>query len=237
MAHRERSFAQTTSVPVERRRDIRVVVNLPGRYVLPRRRAVDGKPPAFACRLVNASPHGLMVAASVVGAVGEPVAAQFEEFGRLDGVILRRLYGGFAMSIEVSGERLAQLEAKLVWLDQHQRKAVANERRHDRMVPRTPHSIVVLADGTTLPCRIIDMSASGAAVTAALTPPLGMPLAVGAVVGRVVRRFAGGFAVEFVETQEIATLERLLIRSPVRARAMSAMPPPEDGGEIVIIDA
>ena len=39
-----------------------------------------------------------------------------------------------------------------------------------------------------------------------------MPLAIGKVVGRVVRHLPGGFAVEFVEKQDIRALERMIIQ-------------------------
>ncbi|NVO17066.1 MAG: PilZ domain-containing protein [Rhodoplanes sp.] len=217
----------------ERRRDIRVVVSLPGRYVLVRRRATHGKPPEFACRLVNISPHGMVLAGPVIGTIGEPVVGYFDEFGKLEGKVLRRLYGGFAMSLEADDDQLAKLESKLDWLDKHQRDDIPNTRQHRRIVPTSPHSTLIMADGKTVPCFVIDMSASGVAVSAEVRPPIGMPLAVGSVVGRVVRRFAEGFAVHFVEAQDPRLLEHVLIRPPARPRHVPAADPLS---EIVVID-
>jgi hypothetical protein len=59
---------------------------------------------------------------------------------------------------------------------------------------------------------VIDMSVTGAAVSSEFQPALGTPLAVGRTVGRVVRHFAEGFAVQFVEQQDIEQLERMVIR-------------------------
>lgn len=227
---KEPALSQTSA---ERRRDVRVVLSLPGRYVLVRRRALHGKPPEFACRLVNMSPHGMVLAGPVIGAVGEPVVTYFDEFGRLEGKVIRRLYGGFAMSIEADDDLLTKLESKLVWLDAHQREDIPNTRQHKRIVPENPHSTLILADGTTVPCFVIDMSASGVAVSADLRPPIGMPLAVGTVVGRVVRRFAEGFAVHFVQAQDPRCLEQVLIKPPARPRNVPAEP---SYREIVMID-
>lgn len=218
----------------ERRRDIRVVVSLPGRYVLVRRRATHGKHPEFACRLVNISPHGMVLAGPVVGTIGEPVVSYFDEFGKLEGKVIRRLYGGFAMTLDADDDQLAKLESKLDWLDKHQRDDIPNTRRHRRIVPTNPHSTLIMADGKTVPCFVIDMSASGVAVSANVRPPIGMPLAVGSVVGRVVRRFAEGFAVHFVETQDPRLLEQVLIKPPARPRHLPAADP---SSEIVVIDA
>ena len=231
MSHRHHASETSTA---ERRHDVRVVVSLPGRYVLERRRTVNGAEPEFACRLVNISRHGMVLAGPVIGTVEEPVVTYFDEFGRLEGRVLRRLYGGFAMSIVADPAVLDRLEAKLVWLDKHQRDDIPNARRHKRIVPVDPHSTLILADATIVPCFVIDMSASGCAVSADLRPPIGMPLAVGAVVGRVVRRFATGFAVHFVRPQEPADLERLLIRPPARR---PGAPPDLTVREIVMIDA
>ncbi|MDC7785857.1 hypothetical protein PQJ75_30330 [Rhodoplanes sp. TEM] len=162
-----------TRTAAERRHDVRVVVSLPGRYVLTRRRALDGSKPEFACRLVNISRHGMVLAGPVIGALEEPVAAGFDEFGKLEGKVLRRLYGGFAMSIVADADRLDRLEAKLAWLDKHQRDDTPNARQHKRIVPVNPHSTLILADGSVMPCFVIDMSASGVAVSADLRPPIG----------------------------------------------------------------
>lgn len=197
---------------VERRQDIRLIVSLPGRYLLPKRRAAGGRRSEYACRLVNISPNGMVLAGPVIGSPGEPVISYFEEFGKLRGLVLRTLYGGFAMNIVATPAQRAQLETKLVWLEQHQHDDSQNARRHKRIVPLNPHSTLILADGAMLPCFVIDMSASGAAVSADVRPPVGMPLAIGKIVGRVVRRFAEGFAVHFVNAQDPQFLEQLLIK-------------------------
>ena len=74
---------------------------------------------------------------------------------------------------------------------------------------------MIFADGTYRDCFIIDMSASGAAVSADVQPDLGMPLAIGSCVGRVVRHFREGFAIKFVGAQNEAQLEKLVAR-PIR---------------------
>ena len=59
-----------------------------------------------------------------------------------------------------------------------------------------------MADGTTTECVVMDVSASGIAVSADLIPDIGTPVAVGKVVGRVVRHFNDGFAVQFAQLQD-----------------------------------
>jgi hypothetical protein len=77
-------------------------------------------------------------------------------------------------------------------------------------MPRRPGSRLLFGDGSEMPCLIIDMSSSGAALSADIRPPLGYPLAVGKVVGKVVRYLEVGFAVQFLEERAVEDLERLL---------------------------
>jgi hypothetical protein len=63
-----------------------------------------------------------------------------------------------------------------------------------------------------VPCFVVDISVSGAAVSADIVPRIGTVLAVGKVVGRVVRNIQGGFAVQFVEAQDRQEVEALVIR-------------------------
>jgi hypothetical protein len=68
----------------------------------------------------------------------------------------------------------------------------------------------MLADGSLLPCEIIDYSISGVAVEVDFEAELGTVLKVGKIIGRVVRQFAGGFAVEFANIQPDQVVEGLL---------------------------
>jgi hypothetical protein len=100
------------------------------------------------------------------------------------------------------------------WHEKFQKKETTDNRKHKRIAPNNPLSSLILADGSRLRCFVIDMSVSGVAVSADIMPELRTPLAVGTIVGRVVRHVPGGFAVEFVEHQDMRSLERMLIQSP-----------------------
>jgi hypothetical protein len=79
---------------------------------------------------------------------------------------------------------------------------------------------MILADGSIHGCFIIDISPSGAGIsTEVQPPPIGTPLAIGACVGRVIRIFETGFAVKFIERQDIDDLSRRIIVQPRGATA------------------
>ena len=159
---------------------------------------------------------GILEPACRIGKVGERIVSYFGDFGKLDGWIADTVAGGFLIDLETDREQREKLARKLTWLEKKQKDpSVIEARNNGRIIPKTLHSTVIFADGTCRDCFIIDMSASGAAVSADVQPDLGMPLAIGSCVGRVVRHFREGFAIKFVDAQNEAQLEKLVAR-PIR---------------------
>jgi len=193
--------------------NVRIVVSVAGRYTLTKRYDSRGKLRKFSCRIVGISPDELVLAVPVGGFLGERVITNCEEFGQLEGTIKRVADGGFVLGIIASDIERAKLTAKINWYDQSQNRNVPDGRKHKRIVPKNPHSTLLLADGSSVRCFVVDYSVSGAAVSAELEPKIGTPLAVGKVVGQVVRNLSAGFAVKFIEPQDPGRLERLIIQS------------------------
>jgi len=192
--------------------NIRFIGPVMGRYALESRMRLPGVQ-IFACRLQSISPRQVVAAAPVPGRIGERITVNFEPFGTVRGAIGRHIEDGFVMDVEGDDEERWRLAAKIEWYKKRTFAGVGDKRQHRRFMPRDPRSAIVLAGGQMLPCLVIDMSASGAAVSADHTPELGEPLAIGRVVGRVVRKLEVGFAVQFVTAQEQEIIEELL-RAP-----------------------
>ena len=199
-------------VAVERRRDVRIIVNIGGRYQLSSRYDANGNRREFACRALNLSAHAVLLAAPVVGTVGDRVTAHIDHIGKLTGAVVRVMDKSFVMSIEAGEDEREWLESKLIWFDRYKNHDVNDLREHERVVPKSPHSRLILPDGRVMTCLVIDMSPSGAALSADVELEHGTVVAVGTVVGRVVRRFAEGFAIQFREIQDAKTLEARVIR-------------------------
>ena len=190
-----------------------VSIAVGGQYTLAKWFDAQGKPRTFACRTSRISPFRMMVAAPVLGKVGDPISSYFGDFGKLNGIISDTASGSFLLELEMTKSLRERFATKLTWLDKRQKNPnIRDGRKQPRIIPASPHSTMTLADGTVRSCFIVDMSTSGAAVSAEVQPPIGMPLAVGACVGRVVRHLPDGFAVRFVEDQKRNDLERLVIR-------------------------
>lgn len=200
-----------------KQRAVKIAVN--GHYTLPNWYDPEGKLRTFACRTTRVSPYRMMVDVPVVGKVGDCLTSYFRDFGKLDGHISDTRPGGFLLELDVSYATRERLSNKLTWLEEKQKDpAVIDLRKHPRVVPAHSHSTLTLADGTIHQCFIIDMSATGVAVSAELQPEVGTPLAIGTCVGRVMRIFVGGFAVKFVEKLNQNDLDRFVAR-PITASA------------------
>jgi len=212
-----------------RQPDVRFIGPVMGRYSLESRRNRGPAVQVFACRLQSISAQLLVASAPVIGALAESVVAHFQPFGTISGRISRQIDGGFCVEIEGSTEDQQRLAGKIDWYKKRTFAGVIDKRAHKRFMPRDPRSVLLMADGTLLPCLIIDVSASGVAVSADLNPELGAPLAVGRLVGRVVRHLEVGFAVRFLEDQAPDAVEDL-VRAPNEweqaRRATAAGPEP-----------
>ena len=184
----------------ERRRFQRVRVNLLGRYMLADRRE-------YPCQVQDMSPGGMALVAPVAGKAGERVVAYVDHLGRLEGTIVRVYPTGFAMTIAATSRKRDKLAAQLTWLANRHILGLPEDRRHERIVPRNPRTTMVMPDGATAQCRIIDMSLSGASVASEVRPPVGSMIWLGKTQARIVRVGEEGFAVEFTRLQHPDFLE------------------------------
>ena len=160
-----------------------------------------------ACQVIDMSPGNVAFLSDHPGQLGEKVIAYLDHIGRVEGVVARRLDGGFAMTIVASERKRDKLAAQLTWLANKHELDLPEDRRHERVAPRNPISHLQLADGRQYPCRIIDLSLSGAAVEIEVRPALGVAVTLGNMRGRVVRHFEDGLAIEFAVIQREEMLE------------------------------
>lgn len=195
-----------------KQRAVNVVVE--GTYTLHRWYDPQGKLRTLACRARRVSPFRMIVDVPVVGRVGDRITSYFNEFGEFDGNISDTRQGSILLELEMSPEKREWMADKLSWLEKRQKDPrVLDERKNSRFVPQTSHTTLTMADGSVHTCFVIDVSATGVAVSSELQPTIGMPLAIGSCVGRVVRVFPTGFAVKFVERQDGEAMMRLIVRS------------------------
>lgn len=189
----------TQNRPRERRRHARVKVALLGRYMLADRCE-------YPCQTTDISPGGLAVIAPVVGTPGERVVAYFDHIGRIEGTLVREVPNGFAMTIAATPRKREKLADQLTWLANRQLLGLPEDRRHDRVTVGNTRSFLIMQDGREIPCRVIDVSLSGAAVLIEMQPPIGTPVTLGRTAAKVVRHIENGIAVEFLRPQRLDLL-------------------------------
>jgi len=183
----------------ERRSFQRVKVTIYGRYMLQDRSE-------HSCRVVDMSPGNVALKGERIGRIGERVVVYLDHIGRIEGKIARLLDDGFAMTISASERKRDKLAAQLTWLANRHELGLPEDRRHERVTPLNPMSTIRTPDGHQYPCRIVDLSVSGAAVESASRPAIGTQILLGNLRARVVRHFENGLAVEFAVVHERETL-------------------------------
>ena len=194
--------------------ETRFMGDLLGSYVLASRALTPDGQKVFACRARSISAREVVLHAPVVGAPGEKLNLAFQELGKLRAVVTRKFEDGFVAEFELDDAEAMSLDARISWLKRRSLRVVEDRREHKRVLPFEPYAMVVLGHGRTVDCMIIDMSRSGVAVSADVLLPPGALIAVGSVPGHVVRHFETGFAVHFVELQDLESLEgRLTLKT------------------------
>lgn len=185
----------------EKRSFQRVKVKVYGRFMLEDRTE-------HPCQVMDMSPGNVALRTNRVGEPGEKVIAYIDHIGRVEGVLTRTLDDGFAMTVVASDRKKDKLAAQLTWLANKHELDLPEDRRHERVSPRNPISVLQMEDGRQYQCRIIDLSLSGAAVEIGIRPALGSQVILGTMRGQVVRHFDEGIAIEFAVVQAADTIER-----------------------------
>ena len=174
----------------ERRRHARVKVCLTGQFMRESRQE-------FPCATIDISPGGIAFAADAPVSLGEKIIAYIAQIGRVQGNVRRQFPGGFAIAMTLPALKREKLADQLTWLANRHDLGMVEDRRHERILPRSVNSTLVLANGREILCKIIDISRSGVAVAADVRLPVGALVTVGQTRGQVVREFSGGIAIEF----------------------------------------
>jgi PilZ domain len=171
-----------------------VKVQLYGRFMLEDRTE-------HVCQISEMSPGDVVISTDVMANNGERVIAYIDHIGRVEGTVEKLVSGGFLLSLIASDRKKNKIAAQLTWLANKHELDMPEDRRHQRIAPRNPVTTLSMADGRQYPCRIVDLSISGAAVELRMRPALNSQVILGSMRGRVVRHFEEGVAIEFATVQ------------------------------------
>ena len=185
----------------DRRRHRQVPVKVIGRFMRENKQE-------YPCQVINMSAGGMALLAPVGCDVDERIVAYLDNLGRIEGIVVRRFEGGFAVRILASLYKRERIANLLTWLVNQETLGLTEERRHERIVPRVDASKLILPDGAVHNCRVIDVSLSGASVACTVKPEIGTMVILGRMRGRVVRHHEQGLALQFAELQDPDSLAR-----------------------------
>jgi hypothetical protein len=158
-----------------------------------------------ACQVLDLTEKGATFISSDVPPVGLAIVAYLEDLGRVEVVSGESVAGGFKVTYAASGTRLEKLQQRIQYLLERASGA-PDQRRHPRFEPKDKHSAIILPDGRSYTCEVLDISVSGAGIKTDVMPAMGTYLMVGKMKGRVVRYLDTGFAIEFVKQLSIPAL-------------------------------
>jgi hypothetical protein len=182
----------------------RVTVNLSGRLMLLTSQI------EYDCKAVDMSPVDVAFQCTAFPPLGERIVAYVDHIGRLECTVVRHVDHGFVCKLHATDRKREKLSAQLTWLANKHKFNLPEDRRHERITPRNTRSELALDDGRAYPCRIIDLSMSGAAIEIDVRPALGTAVRLGNMRGRVVRHFQEGVAIEFANVLSKEGLQLLM---------------------------
>ena len=188
-------FRQNPRLRKDHRRHRRVRMKLHGRFL-------NHESEEHGLVTDNISVGGAYLKSAAIPPMDAQIVCYFEHLGRIVGDVVRIDDDGFAIKFKVSQIKRDRLADKIIWLVNKDRLGLVEERGAQRFAAEGP-ALILRQDGTTLQCRVIDISLSGAGLEAdGPLPMIGETIQVGNIKAEVVRVNANGFGVRFNKKQE-----------------------------------
>ena len=181
----------TATAILERRRHARIELRLPGRYLIEN----IGE---FPCETIDVSPGGLRLKGPKLGPWGARVVAYIDGLGRVEGNIVRKSRGWFAISIRALPFKEDRLANKIDWLAQRSSEDGFDRRGAPRLEEDDQNVVLRTQDGREYAGELLDISVDGAAFLVDAPLRVDQTVRLGAQVAKVIHLFAGGAAVKFV---------------------------------------
>lgn len=183
---------RTEDHDIEKRRHRRVELVLPARFMLPDKSEYEAT-------LQNISAGGLMLKSDIQPEMGALVIVYVQDIGRLEGEVVRQMPDGFAISFKFAEKLRERVVEKLTCKINAALTGVEQRASVRQETDEKAH--LMLADGSEIECRVLDMSLGGLSLAVSLRPPVGEIIHIGKMRGRVVRHHEQGIGVAFDTVQ------------------------------------
>ena len=174
----------------EDRRYRRVSAELRGRYLLS-----DGT--EHECQTIDLSPAGIFIRGPKVGLHGERVIVYIENIGRVEGIVVRRRPGCFALDLRTPGAKRARLAERIDWIQRRSGEAATELPNAEPMENDPLRTVLRTSDGRDWAAELMEVSLIGARLISEARPPVGALINLGQQTARVTRHLPDGLVVDF----------------------------------------
>jgi hypothetical protein len=89
----------------------------------------------YPCQVVNMSAGGMAMLSPAQSFDGERIVAYLDNFGRIEGIVIRCIDGVMAVRIVASQYKREKITNLLTWLINRETLGLTEERKHERVVP------------------------------------------------------------------------------------------------------
>ena len=177
----------------ERRRYRRVQLAITGRLYVPATQE------EAVCTVENISPGDVAIACQLKQEPQGNVVIYLDNFGRVEGSIVRRTDTGFALSFNCSAQKRERLTDQLTLALNRGLVGDSALRHYDRApVASGNYTQFTRASGEQIRCEVIDFSLTGISLRTEQRPPVGEHILIGHRAGRIARHHGDGVGVEFL---------------------------------------
>ncbi|GJE63647.1 hypothetical protein LNAOJCKE_0844 [Methylorubrum aminovorans] len=153
--------------------------------------------PDFYAVTQDVSREGISFRSAAEPALDEQITCSIRYIGQVDARVVRTDDRLFLVRLKASRQRAAEVARTLLALSREQERTLQPARAHPRISPDRKDVLVTLEDGRVLPGRLINVSASGAALALDHTLSAGASITIGSTAAQVVRIFRDGIGAAF----------------------------------------
>jgi hypothetical protein len=158
--------------------------------------------PDFYAVTTDLSVAGLRFRSASVPSLGETLTCSIRHAGTLEVLVVHRTKTAFVTRVTRAEVAIPVIVRRLLDLAEDQGCDLAPRRVHPRFVPDRPDILVTTASGVQVPGRLINVSASGAALQVDIRLEPGTRITLGRTPATVARCFEDGIGAAFLELLE-----------------------------------
>lgn len=157
----------------------------------------SGRQPDFHAVTQDLSRKGIVFRSAVTPPLDQSLTCSVRYIGLIETRVIGTEENRFTVRVRASRQRAAEIAGTMMALAREQGPSLDTPRTHPRISPARKDVLITLVDGRILPGRLINISASGAAVSIDHRLANGTPITIGTTAARVVRTFPDGIGAAF----------------------------------------